>query len=55
MAYVYEVVEDGVVPEWLQSAYEEGETIQVLSSIGWITCDADDISFRNGVTYRIKP
>jgi hypothetical protein len=56
MSYVFEVVEDGVIPEWLQSAYEDGETIQMLSSIGWLTLDAEDgIGFHNGLTYRVRP
>lgn len=56
MAYVYEVIEDGMVPEWLEEAYECGEVIQVLTSIGWITVEDEDFNgFRNGVTYRIMP
>jgi hypothetical protein len=56
MSYVFEVVEDGVIPEWLQSAYEDGETIQMLSSIGWLTLDAEDgLGFHNGLTYRVRP
>jgi len=56
MSYVFEVVEDGVVPEWLQTAYKAGETIQILTSIGWITIEEEDgIEFRNGLTYRVRP
>lgn len=56
MAYVYEVIEDNVVPKWLLEAHCGGEVIQVLTSIGWITVeDIDFNGFRNGVTYRIMP
>lgn len=56
MSYVFEVVEDGIIPEWLQVAYEAGETIQMLSSIGWLTLDAEDgIEFCNSLTYRVRP
>lgn len=56
MAYVFEVVEDGVAPHWLIKAYANGDDIQVLTSIGWITVEDEDFNgFRNGVTYRVKP
>lgn len=56
MGYVFEVVEDNVVPTWLIKAHLDGEEIQVLTSIGWITVeDVDFNGFRNGVTYRVKP
>lgn len=55
MAYVYEVVEDGVIPDWLDESYLAGEEIQILTSIGWITIDDGLVEFRNGLTYRVKP
>lgn len=55
MAYVFEVVEDGVIPDWLDDAYLEGEEIQILTSIGWITIDDAIVEFCNGLTYRVKP
>ena len=56
MSYVFEVVEDGAIPEWLQTAYEAGEEIQMLSSIGWVTLDSTDgIGFLNSLTYRVRP
>jgi len=56
MSYVFEVVEDGVVPEWLQQAKDEGETIQMLTNIGWLTLDPTyEIQFRNSLTYRVRP
>lgn len=56
MAYVFEVVEDNVVPEWLEQSWERGDVIQVLTSIGWITVEDEDFNgFRNGLTYRVRP
>lgn len=50
----YLVIEDGVIPEWLQQAYQDGKTIQIMSSIGWLDLDGD-IEFRNNLEYRVKP
>lgn len=55
MSETFTVVSDGDIPEWLQIAYEEGKTIQVKSSIGWISIEDEDIEFRNTLTYRVKP
>jgi hypothetical protein len=55
MSETFTVVEDGNIPEWLQEAYQDGKTIQVMSSIGWITLDDGDVEFRNTSTYRVKP
>ena len=57
MAYVFEVVEDGVIPDWLNYAYEGGEIIELLTSLGWIALNehGDDIGFLNSNIYRVKP
>lgn len=56
MSYVFEVVEDGVIPDWLQAAYDAGDDIQLLTSIGWLSLDAEDgIEFCNSLTYRVRP
>lgn len=55
MSETFTVVEDGVIPEWLQTAYQDGKVIQVKSSIGWISLEDEDVEFRNSLTYRVKP
>lgn len=55
MSETFTVAEDGVIPEWLQIAYQDGKTIQVKSSIGWISLEDEDVEFRNSLTYRVKP
>ncbi len=51
----HECVEDGVMPQEFFKAIEDGKTIQVNTTIGWIDLDSDDVEFRNSVEYRIKP
>ncbi len=53
MSQTFTVIEEGNIPEWLQEAYQNGKTIQVLTSIGWISLE--DVDFRNSLTYRVKP
>lgn len=55
MIETFTVIEDGVIPEWLQEAYQDGKTIQVKSTIGWISLEGEDVEFRNTLTYRVKP
>lgn len=53
----YECKEDGVMPEDFMKAVELGAEVQVntYSILGWLTVEPEDLQFRVGVDYRIKP
>lgn len=54
---VHECKRDGVMPKEFMDAVKNGLEIQVntQSVVGWLTVDSDELEFRNGVEYRIKP
>jgi hypothetical protein len=51
---IFEVVEDGVIPEHAVRMLDEDPTIkiQVMTSIGWV--EVDEPSFRNGCMYSLS-
>lgn len=53
----YECKQDGIMPEDFMKAVENGAEVQVNTycDIGWLTVSGNDLTYRNGVEYRIKP
>ena len=53
----YKCKEDGVMPDDFMEAVNSGAEVQINthSVIGWLTISGADLTYRNGVEYRIKP
>lgn len=53
----YECKQDGVMPEDFMQAVKNGAQVQVntYSVVGWLTVTGNDLTYCNGVQYRIKP
>lgn len=51
MQETFEITDEDNIPQQLLDAFNEGQEIQCLTSIGWVDVEPD---FRCGTTYRIN-
>ena len=51
---IFNCKEDGVAPEEFLALVKAGNTVQVMTAIGWITVSKEDgLEYRNNLTYQV--